>query len=128
LELDELTTPLGQKPQKGRTLPVLIGVLSLFGLAVGVWAFFAYNPLDSLLVAVESTLSASQTDARDGKHRTGNDRQDDSVPLRRATAFRKVPTPDAKIITIIDASTGEQRDVTISLPTPSRSSPPASVH
>ena len=129
MELDELTTPLGRgKPQKGRTLPVLIGVLSLFGLAVGGWAFFAGNPLGSLLVAVDSTLPAPQTDARDGKHRAGNDRQDNSVPLRRATALRQVPPPDATIITVIDGSTGERRDVTIFRPKPSYSSPPAPVH
>jgi hypothetical protein len=120
---DELTAPLGRgKSQKKRTLPVLIGVLSLFGLALGGWALYVDNPLGSLLVAVEATLPAQQTDAATASIKPVTN-QNDSEPLTRTAAAKQVPPPDAKTITIIDGSNGQQQDVII--PTPGLAQPVA---
>jgi hypothetical protein len=118
--VDKLSAPLGQgMPEKGRKLPVagLAGLLGLFGLVAVGWVLFADNPLDGKRVAVESSLSARRTDAEDGKHQTGYDRQKDFMPPTRATADKEVPPPDAKIVTIIDGSNG-QRQTVILRPTP----------
>lgn len=119
MDPDELVAPLGQrKPQKGRKMPVLAGVLGLFGLAVAGGVLFADNPLGGKTVAVKSTLSARQTDAGDDKHQTGHDGHNSLVPPTRAMAFQQVPPPDAKIITITDGSTGQHQDVVIPGPSP----------
>jgi len=114
---DELSSPLGQgKLKKGRTLPVLVSVLWLFGLAVAGWVVFADNPLGGKPVAVESTLPTWQAAAGDGKHQAGHDRQNNFEVLTRAPGVQQVQLPDTKTVTIIDASNGQQQDVIIPMP------------
>jgi len=115
---DELSAPLGQrKHKKGRTLPVLVGLLGLSSLVAVGWVLFADNPLGDKPVAAESTLPARQNDAEMANIKSVTN-QNDFRPLTRATAFQQVPPPDAKIITIIDGTNGRQQDVIVRRPTP----------
>lgn len=125
---DDLNTPLGQDKRKSRLpkLPfgapqLLAGLLGLAGLLVVGWALFGNDQFGGEPMAVVETAPLGQAktaaDATgDGQHHAHHDGPADGAAATgaaaKADAHQPLP-PGAKTVTIIDGSSGKQREVVI---------------
>jgi polysaccharide deacetylase 2 family uncharacterized protein YibQ len=123
---DDLNAPLGQgKRKRLLKLPanvpqLLAGALGLFGLAILGWALFGDNPLGGEPVAVVATVkpAGGQSKAEAGGDGREHSRHDGEAggTLAVAAAVAKLkttPPPGSKIVTIIDGSSGQSRNIVI---------------
>jgi len=123
---DDLNAPLGQgKRKRPPKLPasapqLLAGALGLFGLAILGWALFGDNPLGGEPVAVVATVepAAGQSKAEaggDGREHSRHDGEAGGTPAVAAAVakLKTTPPPGSKIVTIIDGSSGQSRNIVI---------------
>jgi uncharacterized protein len=122
---DDLNAPLGQRKRKRPPkLPVsapqlLAGALGLFGLAVLGWALFGDNPLGGEPVAVVATVQPADRQPEaggDGREHSRHGGEAGGKPTVTAAIVKLKATPPlgSKIVTIIDGSSGQSRNVIIS--------------
>jgi hypothetical protein len=135
---DELSAPLGKGAKAKKTrrrfrLPVrmphlIAGVLGLFVLACAGWALMVDDPLGGEPVAVVATgfdppksapalpnvVSAQGPRSYDGPGAAASKQASASTPAQPTAAPVPVSNPNAKIVTIIDGSTGKRQEVSIS--------------
>jgi polysaccharide deacetylase 2 family uncharacterized protein YibQ len=121
VETDDLSAPLGQtKPKKSSKLPavgpqIVAGLLGLCGLVVVGWAALVNDPLGGepvAVVATQMTGGATGSDAQKGGDKE-HSRHDGDMAKAPAMAEKTAPPPGSQIITIIDGSSGESKDVVI---------------
>ena len=113
---DDLSAPLGQKTTRGRRryrlpftgIQALAVLLGLFLLAFAGFAIFNDNPLGGEPIA---RVALRQPDQAGGKPSQASHGAADPLPK---SATKEAATGDHKTVTIIDGSSGERHDVTIS--------------
>jgi uncharacterized protein len=123
---DDLNAPLGQDKRKrppkvsANAQQLLAGALGLFGLAILGWALFGDNPLGGEPVAIVATAQqesgqAKSTAGVDGHQHSRHDGETGAAPAVTAAVAKPktAPPPGSKIVTIIDGSSGQSRNVVI---------------
>ena len=122
---DDLNAPLGQdKPKRLPKLPaaapqILAGALGMSVIALVAWAIFVNDPLGGEPTAVVATGSPAKSPAKSAGDGTQHSLHD-GVPADKTPsvavaipAAPAAPPPGSKTITIIDGSSGKQKDVVI---------------